>query len=298
MATEKLGLPTITGNMTADVVRDINALATAVDGKSGVANGLATLGADGKVPADQLNVQAPADASTTVKGIVMLEDSTSSTSIAKAATPKSVKSVNDALTSHKSDGSAHGIGDKNTLLTTNKATIVGAMNELFTNVSNGKELVGTAITDADNDLTVPAEPTFQQLADLIGEFGGKRKWASGNAVSSSTTESWVYADGTSSPLLASITVTGLSFQPSIILVFVGMDTGATGTSSRLSVLFPEPIYSRGGQGRIIYTTASTTTSNGNGTMTLQLAAPASISQGGFKMIAGLPSTNCRWYAFE
>lgn len=61
MATTKLGLPTITGNMTADVVRDLNGLAEAVDAKAGAASGLATLGADGKVPASQLNVSSSAD---------------------------------------------------------------------------------------------------------------------------------------------------------------------------------------------------------------------------------------------
>ncbi|MED1906106.1 hypothetical protein, partial [Cytobacillus firmus] len=56
MATTKLSLPTISGNLTADVVRDMNALAEAVDSKAGAAHGLATLGADGKVPSTQLNV--------------------------------------------------------------------------------------------------------------------------------------------------------------------------------------------------------------------------------------------------
>ena len=63
--------------------------------QKGVANGVATLGADGKVPASQLNVSAPPDASTTVKGIVMLEDSVASTSVTKAATPKNVKQAYD-----------------------------------------------------------------------------------------------------------------------------------------------------------------------------------------------------------
>ncbi|MGV2364195.1 MAG UNVERIFIED_CONTAM: hypothetical protein MIN83_22470, partial [Paenibacillus polymyxa] len=70
--TDKLSLPLIEPNMTADVPRDMNALAEAVDAKVGVAGGLAVLGADGKVPADQLNVKDPADATTTVKGIVRL----------------------------------------------------------------------------------------------------------------------------------------------------------------------------------------------------------------------------------
>ncbi|HEX3075034.1 MAG TPA: hypothetical protein VHP30_15580 [Ignavibacteriales bacterium] len=54
MATTNLGLPTILGTNTADVVRDMNALAEAVDVKAGAIDGLATLGADGKVPAGQL----------------------------------------------------------------------------------------------------------------------------------------------------------------------------------------------------------------------------------------------------
>ena len=48
MPTTKLGLPTITGNMSIDIVRDLNALSTAVDEKAGVAGGLAVLGEDGK----------------------------------------------------------------------------------------------------------------------------------------------------------------------------------------------------------------------------------------------------------
>lgn len=40
MATAKLGLPIITGNMTADVVRDVNAVANGVEAKVGVAGGL------------------------------------------------------------------------------------------------------------------------------------------------------------------------------------------------------------------------------------------------------------------
>lgn len=56
MATPKLNLPTITGNETADVPRDFNAIANAIDNKAGAADGLATLGPDGKVPSNQVNV--------------------------------------------------------------------------------------------------------------------------------------------------------------------------------------------------------------------------------------------------
>lgn len=81
-------------NRTHLAVKELQQEAINVDQK-GVANGVATLGMDGKVPASQLNVQAPADASTTVKGIVMLENSATSTSTTKAATPNSVKTAYD-----------------------------------------------------------------------------------------------------------------------------------------------------------------------------------------------------------
>lgn len=81
---------------------------------------------------------------------------------------------------HKDDGSAHGIGDKSTLETTEKSTIVGALNELFTNVSDGKQLIGRAITDADENVVIPTDATFEQLADAIGKAAGEmKKWAEG-----------------------------------------------------------------------------------------------------------------------
>ena len=57
--TPKLALPYPVPSDPADVPTDMGELATAVDAKAAVANGLATLGADGKVPAAQLPAQAP-----------------------------------------------------------------------------------------------------------------------------------------------------------------------------------------------------------------------------------------------
>src|SRR5699024_5500034 len=66
------------------------------------------------------------------------------------------------FTRHVEDETAHGIGDKSTLETSEKGTIVGALNELFTNVSDGKNLIGGAITDVDEEVIVPADATFEQ----------------------------------------------------------------------------------------------------------------------------------------
>lgn len=128
MATTNLGLPLITSNNTADVVRDMNALANGIDGKAGVANGLATLdtnallalanipgtltgkdadtvdgahagtGANnvlkldssGKVPSGNLTA-----ATTAVAGIVQLNNTTSSTLTTQAATANAVKTAYD-----------------------------------------------------------------------------------------------------------------------------------------------------------------------------------------------------------
>src|SRR5690606_13647719 len=70
-------------------------------------------------------------------------------------------------TQHIEDETAHGIGDKTTLETSHKSTIVGAINELFTNVSDGKALVGRAITDIDDSVVIPTDPTFNDLASAI-----------------------------------------------------------------------------------------------------------------------------------
>lgn len=85
-------------NRTHLAVQELQQEAINVDQK-GVANGVASLNASGKVPPSQLDISAPSDASTTVKGIVMLEDSVTSTSVTKAATPKSVKQAYDLAAS-------------------------------------------------------------------------------------------------------------------------------------------------------------------------------------------------------
>lgn len=61
--------------------------------EKGQPNGIATLDENTKVPLDELY-----EATTTSKGITQLEDSITSTSTSTAATPNSVKTVNDALT--------------------------------------------------------------------------------------------------------------------------------------------------------------------------------------------------------
>ena len=134
-----------------------------------------------------------------------------------------INEINQALVAHKADYASQEIGkgadliglpDPNNLFTA--ANVGEGMQELFTNVSNGKSLVGTAITDVDNSLTVPTEPSFQDLADLIGKISTGKKWASGTALSSPTPSDFFYVDNR---VLSTymISVTGLLFKPSLII---------------------------------------------------------------------------------
>jgi hypothetical protein len=66
------------------------------------------------------------------------------------------------------------LGDKSTLLTTDKSSLVGAMNELFTSVSDGKELLASTI--ADYGLSVGANPSFADLDDKIRQIKFGTMW--------------------------------------------------------------------------------------------------------------------------
>ena len=96
MPTSRLGLPTITGNMTNDVVRDLNALAEAVDEKVAPKNAT-----DNLATKEELINHVGESASPTKKGHVQLSSSTNSTSEVLAATPKAVKEVKDSFSNVK-----------------------------------------------------------------------------------------------------------------------------------------------------------------------------------------------------
>ncbi|GCD83658.1 hypothetical protein PTHTG4_27220 [Parageobacillus thermoglucosidasius] len=158
--TPRLGLykkdPVADANDTFNIQTMLNDNWDKIDSK------VATLEPDGKIPAEQLPQQSLPTASTTQAGIVKLNTSTNSTSTTEAATPSAVKDVNDALAAHSADNAAHGIGDKSTLLTSNKNTIVEAINELFTFANSGKSSVASAIGSP-----ASSGDTFSQLATHI-----------------------------------------------------------------------------------------------------------------------------------
>lgn len=76
----------------------------------------------------------------------------------------------DDLSEHALEETAHGIGDKTQLLTIEKTTLVGAVNELFTDVSDGKSLIANAITGKNG--TANGSDSFSALASAISNIGG------------------------------------------------------------------------------------------------------------------------------
>ncbi|NKQ18443.1 hypothetical protein [Brevibacillus laterosporus] len=77
---------------------------------------------------------------------------------------KGIKEAHDAVAS--TDGK---IGNLDGLNTTAKSNVVVAVNELFTNVSNGKNKIATALTD--KGVPATGSETFDQLAAKISKAG-------------------------------------------------------------------------------------------------------------------------------
>ncbi|MDU0332530.1 tail fiber protein [Paenibacillus sp. 3LSP] len=171
------------------------------------------------------------DATTTQKGIVQLSNATNSTAEDRAATPKAVKLAYDAAVAAQTTANAANlaaaaaqtkadaaetpagaqakvnaaVGSLSSLLTTAKGNTVAAINELFTNVSDGKNTVAAAITDKG----VPAlgSDTFAVLAQKIGQISTGIKVASGN---------FSPAINSNSPVGS---IANLPFSPKLLILF-------------------------------------------------------------------------------
>lgn len=169
--------------------------------------------------------------------------------------------ADDALIKHRAK--QIGLEDVDALFTA--TNLEEGMKELFTNVSNGKQLVGTAITDVDPSVTVPTEPTFQELATAIGSISTGKKWASGTL---SLPYSAVVGGQTK-------TITGLSFAPRFIL---------TNISGKAYVDGVQPV---GATPSLVYYVASYSNVSANG-FNINFGISQSPAQ----------ATTVTWYAFE
>jgi len=186
-----------------------------------------------------------------------------------------ITSLSDELTAHKedyqqhvNDETTHGIGDKSTLQTVEKSTIVGAVNELFTNVSDGKSLVGGAITDVDPNVVIPTDPTFQDLADGVGNISTGKKFASGTVASDKE-----------------LTISGLSFRPKLIYIYFSY-------TDKYEFVYNE--YTTNNLGDYVWGF------NLSGTYVRNAGTSLTVYDDGFSvnLVYGTSATNRNWIAFE
>ena len=138
-------------------------------------------------------------------------------------TPDDIKTLEDDLVSHKAESAtikhkAKEIGLEDIATNFTAVNVEGAMGELFTNVSNGKDLVSGAITGIDDNVVIPANPTFNDLASAIGGVSTGRRWASGSAISHATNLEFKAIPNNTTHRFYYIDVVGLAFKPSFIYV--------------------------------------------------------------------------------
>lgn len=154
------------------------------------------------------------------------------------------------VTSHLADGAAHGIGNKATLQTTHKTTLVGAINEAFTSASNGKGAVKAAITGVDPDVVIPPDPTFPDLATAIGQISTGKKWASGIVTSSANKLLFQEEYSKTNVNYNFVSIIEIGFDPSFVLMHSpsNSNNGAIldkRKSNREVILANDPSYGRG-----------------------------------------------------
>ncbi|WP_339307698.1 tail fiber protein [Paenibacillus sp. FSL R5-0519] len=102
------------------------------------------------------NIPAPQDASLTDKGIVQLSKSTTGERDTIAATESAVGAVQGQ------------VGNLAELQTTDKDNLVDALNEVFTHVGDGKNLIKSAVIVKGGTVAGTSPHSFAELADGIG----------------------------------------------------------------------------------------------------------------------------------
>ena len=99
-----------------------------------------------------------------------LSDHTSDTDNPHSVTKSQVglSSVDNVKQASKSEFDAHTHSADE--ISTSDGNVQSDIDNLKSSVSDGKDLIGTAITDKDDNVTVPSEPSFSDLADAVGEI--------------------------------------------------------------------------------------------------------------------------------
>ena len=159
------------------------------------------------------------------------------------------------------------VGELATLETTDKTSLVDAVNECFQSASDGKTAIANSITGADSSLTIPDNPTFAQLAALIGQLGGLQ-----------------IATGSVQEITTPSTITGeTSFTPKLVVVY-NYGTGTSNVNIGVYV-----------NSELIGTQLSDSVYGLGGTLS-RYSNPFTITSTGFSFVNKGAATNLKWIA--
>lgn len=264
-----------------------------VDSKTGNLSELSTTDKTDLVKAiNEINAKPsslPPDASTTLKGIVQLNNSVTSTSTAQAATANAVKTAmdraNEAFQSADSGKLAISSAIGSPSIRTESFT------QLATHISSGKSTIAASLTQ--KGVVAEWDESFQQLASKILLIGGSNKrFAEGSGATANKNITLPFTTGDISGTtvnLPYIQVTGLSFKPSIIFVW---------TANGANVMFYN--FSFFSYYRIGIIDGRTTSPPSGNSHVLRDSSPVSITQTGFLLPVEVGNTGgiFSWIAIE
>lgn len=163
------------------------------------------------------------------------------------------------------------LGNITNLSTTDKTSLVAAVNECFQSASDGKTAIANAITGADSSITIPENPTFAQLATLIGQFEGRLRVAMGSMQAYTIPET---IEGTT------------PFRPLIVIVY----NFGSGLSNFNMGVYVSPLVTENTTQQI------TDSANGIGGTLHRRANAFTVTDTGFSMINSGAVTNLKWIA--
>lgn len=151
------------------------------------------------------------------------------------------------------------------------STLVGALNECFQYASDGKTAIANAITGVDPDITIPDNPTFNQLATAI----------------SSISTGLQVALGSMQEYTIPSTIEGTTpFRPKIVIIY----NFGSGLSNFNMGVYVSPEITENTTQQI------SDSANGIGGTLSRRANPFTITDTGFSMINSGAVTNLKWIA--
>lgn len=146
-----------------------------------------------------------------------------------------------------------------------------AVNECFQSASDGKTAIATAITGVDESITIPDNPTFAQLAALIGQI------STGMQV----------AIGSIQDFTIPATISGETpFQPKIVIVY----NFGSGLSNFNMGVYVSPEVTG------VTSQQISDSANGIGNKLSRRANAFTITENGFSMVNSGAAVNLKWIA--